>query len=82
MVIFWHADHFLYLAEQRGGEKPADPPDSQPLPGHPESSWWHEGETIHGVLKLEDLWIELRTDLSLQDVQRISDTLRPYEQLR
>jgi len=82
VVIFWHADHFLYLAEQRGGEKPADPPDSQPLPGHPESSWWHEGETIHGVLKLEDLWIELRTDLSLQDVQRISDTLRPYEQLR
>jgi len=82
VAIFWHADYFLYLAEQRGGEKPADPPDSQPLPMHSEASWWREGQTIQAVFKLEDLWIEIRTDLSLQDVERIIDTLQPYERLR
>jgi hypothetical protein len=82
VAIFWHGDHFLYLTEQRGGEKPTGPPDSQPLPTHPESSWWREGHTIQAVLKLEDLWIEIRTDLSLQDVQRIIETLQPYERLR
>jgi len=80
-VVFWHADHFLYLAEQQGGQRPPQRMREAPLPGHPEASWWREGETRMVVLQRDGLWIELRTDLSLRDVQRIVDSLRPYEEL-
>lgn len=82
VVIFWRAEHFLYLAEQEGGQPSRQAAgDAQPLPGHPEATWWQEGRTHHVVLALDGLWIELRTDLTLLDVQRIIDTLRPYDEL-
>lgn len=82
VVIFWQAEHFLYLAERQGGETPRHDAGDGPLPGHPDSAWWLDGRTHHVVMKQNDLWIELRTDLSLRDVQRIVDTLLPYEELR
>lgn len=81
VVIFWRAEHFLYLEEQKGGQRPPEKIREKPLPGHPEASWWTEGDTHHVVMKAEDLWIEIRTDLSFRDVQRIVDTLRPYKEL-
>ena len=38
LVVFWQAEHFLYLSEQRGGGRRAPPPTSaqpNPLPRHP-----------------------------------------------
>lgn len=81
LVVFWSARHFLQLTEQQGGPAPSDGAGGQPLPGHPDATWWNEGQTHHVVMKLDDLWIEVRTDLSLQDVQRLVDTLRPYKKL-
>jgi len=81
VVVFWHAEHFLYLAEQQGGQRSPQRMREAPLPGHPEASWWREGDTQMVVLQRDGVWIELRTDLSLRDVQRIVDTLRPYEEL-
>lgn len=82
VVIFWQAEHFLYLAEQQGGKPSAHrSEDRQRLSGHPEAHWWQEGRTHHVLLKLDDLWIEIRTDLTARDVRRVVDTLRPYEEL-
>lgn len=83
VVVFWQAERFLYLSEQRGG-RPDRPPASavpKPLPRHPDASWWREGGTNHVQLQRDGLWIELRTDLPLQDVERLVETLRPYEEL-
>jgi len=81
VVILWRAKHFLYLAEQQGGGSPPHPGGGEALPGRPDSSWTQEAGNQHVVMKQGDLWIELRTDLSASDVQRIVDTLRPYEEL-
>ena len=81
VVILWQAGRFLNLAQQRGGLAPRLPVAAIPLPGHPGASWWREGGAYHVILKSADLWIELHTDLSLEDVGRILDTLRPYEEL-
>ena len=81
VVVFWQAEHFLYLAEQRGGRRARAPASARPLPRHPDARWWREGETHHVQLEREGLWIELRTDLPLQDVERLVETLRPYEEL-
>lgn len=83
VVVFWQAEHFLYLSEQRGG-RPGRPPASvqpKPLPRHPDARWWQEGDTHHVRLERDGLWIELRTDLPLPDVDRVVETLRPYEEL-
>lgn len=82
VVVFWQGEHFLRLEEQRGGRLPPTRPSDRPLAGHPGWRWWREGRTIHAALGESRLWIELRTDLSLQDVERIVDTLRPYRELR
>jgi hypothetical protein len=81
VVIFWQAEHFLYLAEQQGGDMSSGEGGGEPLADQPESGWRREGKTHHVVVQMDDLWIELRTDLSSRDVQRIIDTLRPYEEL-
>lgn len=83
VVVFWQAEHFLYLSEQRGGRPERAPASAQPkpLPRHPDARWWREGDTNHVQLERDGLWIELRTDLPLQDVERLVETLRPYEEL-
>jgi hypothetical protein len=81
VVIHWQGEHFLRLAEQQGGEIHPSGPATRPLEDHPEGSWRSEGRTHEVVLKKDDLWIEVRTDLSEEDARRIVDTLRPYEEL-
>jgi len=81
VVVFWQAEHFLYLSQRRGGRPLRPPPAAAPLPRHPDALWWREGDTRHVQLQRDDLWIELRTDLPLQDVERLVETLRPYEEL-
>ncbi len=81
MRVFWQGEHFLVLEETRGGPQPLHLPSDHPLPGHPGAAWWTEGRTQHVVYRLDDLWIDLRTDLPPQDVQRLVDTLRPYREL-
>ena len=81
VVIVWQGERFLYLAQQQGGERPPSEGDAVALPGRPDSSWSREGGTHHVVVKLDDLWIELRTDLPSRDLRRLVDTLRPYREL-
>jgi hypothetical protein len=81
VVIFWQGEHFLKLTEQQGGEIQLPGRESRPLAGHPEARWRLDGRTLEVVLEMDGLWIEIRTDLSLRDTQRIVDTLRPYEEL-
>jgi hypothetical protein len=54
---------------------------SDSLEGYAGSRYWREGDTHHVLLELRGHWIEARTDLSLREVRRIVDTLRPYEEL-
>lgn len=79
--VFWQGEHFLYLSERRGGRPPRSPPDARPLEKHPDALWWREGSTHHVQLQRDGLWIELRTDLGMRDVERLVETLRPYEDL-
>lgn len=86
VVVFWQGEHFLYLSQEKdaGGRRaPAGrvPVTARPLPEHPEARWWRDGATHHVRLPLDDLVIELRTDLDLRDVERLVSTLRPYDEL-
>lgn len=81
VTIFWQGEHFLVLTEQRGGEAPPRPVETWPLERHPEAAAWREGATTWVQLERDGLWIEVRTDLSTTDVERIVDSLRPYAEL-
>ncbi len=81
VVTFWQGEHFLYLAEQEGGPAPSRGVRGSPLEGHSGSRTWREGKTHHVVLRLDDRWVEIRTDLALADVERIVDTLTAYRDL-
>lgn len=81
VTIFWQGEHFLVLSEQKGGPQPPRPLETWPLPRHPDTAAWREGATQWVQLERDGLWIEVRTDLSLTDVERIVDSLRPYEEL-
>lgn len=81
MVAFWLGERMLYLAETRGGPRPYVYPEARPLPDHPEALWWREGRTQRVVLEQDGLWVEIRTDLPQEDLHRLIETLRPYEEL-
>ena len=81
VVTFWQGERFLYLAEREGGPAPSRGVRGTPLEGRPGSRYWRAGETHHVVLELDGHWIEIRTDLTFVDVERIVDTLTPYREL-
>jgi hypothetical protein len=57
---------------------PAHPPTGQPLAGVADSTWWRDGSVHRLVLKRDEFWIEVETDLPFRDLKRIADTLTPY----
>lgn len=81
IVILWKAERFLRLTERKGGDPPMIAATGQSLPGHPDAVVWGDRHTRRVVLKIDDLWIELDTDLSERDVLRLIDTLKPDETL-
>ncbi len=81
VVIYWQGEHFLRITEQQGGEIRPAAPATRPHEDHPEETWRREGRTHEIVLKMDNLWIEVRTDLSEEDARRIVNTLRPYDEL-
>ncbi len=42
---------------------------------------WRQGRTTYAQTHRGEIWVELRTDLGENDVRRILDTLRGYEEL-
>lgn len=81
VVVFWQAEHFLYLSQERGRMPPVPGFVERQLPGHPGSIRWREGRTRYARVRFGDRWVEVRTDLSDEDMERIVDSLRPYEEL-
>lgn len=81
IVIIWQSTHFLSLSERKGGPMPASALTSRPLPGHPDSAAWQDGRLRRVIFKLGELWIDLQTDLSEQDVHRLVETLLPDKNL-
>ncbi len=83
VLIFWQADHFLYLQERRGGPRPPVPETARPVAGTPgtDTVTWRQGRTTYAQTRRGEVWVELRTDLGANDVRRILDTLRGYEEL-
>lgn len=79
--VLWQAERLLVLEQTRGGEAPPAPPHARPLPGVDDAVWWREGRTHHVVARSHGLWVELRTDLAEDDLHRLVQTLRPYEEL-
>jgi hypothetical protein len=76
--IVWSAERSIRIREQRSGPVPAYPATAEPFPGHPGSFWWREGDSHRVVLKQDGLWIEVWTDLSIGDLQRVLHSLRTY----
>jgi hypothetical protein len=77
-VIVWRGENYLSVTQRRGGPVPVHPPTSQPLPEVTDSTWWRDGARYHLVLKRDEFWIEVETDLPSRDLRRIADTLTPY----
>jgi hypothetical protein len=77
-VIVWRGENYLSVTQRRGGAMPVHPPTSQPLPDVTDSAWWRDGPRYHLVLKHDEFWIEVETDLPSRDLKRIADTLTPY----
>ena len=76
--IVWRAERSIRLREQLGGAIPAHPATAEIFPGHPDSFWWREGNSHRVVLKQDEVWIEVWTDLDPSDLQRVLNSLRPY----
>ena len=57
---------------------PAHPATAEPLLDVPDSTWWRDGPRLHLVLKRDEFWVEVDTDLPSRDLKRIADTLTPY----
>lgn len=81
VTVFWQGRRFLRLTERQGGSRPFVRPGARPLPNHPESLHWQEGRTRRVVIEDDGLWVEIRTDLPEEDLHRLVETLRPYEEL-
>lgn len=85
-VVFWQAERFLYLEQERGGRPPPIPANARSwtLRGpaaEGENHWWRQGRTVHAVARRGELWIEVRTDLPPDDARRVVETLRPHRDL-
>jgi hypothetical protein len=77
-VIAWRGEHYLSVTQRRGGAMPAHPATAEPLLEVPDSTWWRDGPRLHLVLKRDEFWVEVDTDLPSRDLKRIADTLTPY----
>lgn len=77
-AITWSGDHSLSLVQRLGGSMPDHAPISRPLDGYPESAWWQDGPRCHLVLKHDQFWIEISTDLDARELRRFADTLTRY----
>jgi hypothetical protein len=77
-VIAWRGEHYLSLTQRRGGPMPAHPSTAEPLPEVPDSLWWRDGQRLHMVLRRDEFWVDVETDLPARDLKRIADTLTPY----
>lgn len=77
-VIVWRGEQHLSVTQRRGGAMPAHPATAQPLAGVADSTWWRDGPVHRLILKREEFWIEVETDLPSRDLKRIADTLTPY----
>ena len=73
----WDAESSLTMEQQQGSAIPTHPANAEPFPGQDESYWWREGARHHVLLKQNDLWIEVDTDLSFDDLRRVLNSLRP-----
>ena len=77
-VIAWRGEHYLSLTQRRGGAMPAHPSTAEPLPDVSDSTWWRDGPLLHLILRRDEFWIEVETDLPSRDLKRIADTLTPH----
>ena len=76
--IAWRGERYLSVTQRRGGDMPAHPSTAEPLPDVPGSVWWQDGPLLHLILKRDEFWVEVETDLPARDLKRIADTLTPY----
>jgi hypothetical protein len=76
--IVWRGERYLALTQRRGGASPSHPATSVELADVPGSLWWWDGGAHHLVLRRDDFWIVIETDLPQRDLRRIADTLRPF----
>ncbi len=81
VVIFWHGERFLYLAQEHDEKRDVHRSDRRSFPGHAETAWWREGSAHHLQFRRGDLWLEMRTNLDEIDIGRILETLRPVKDL-
>ena len=76
--MVWRGERYLTLSERRGGQAPDHPPTSRPLTAVADSLWWSESGVHHAILRRDELWISIETDLPSGDLRRLADTLTPY----
>jgi hypothetical protein len=80
VVVFWQGEKFLYLSQELDSQKQVHRSDRRSFPDHGDTTWWQEGSTHYLQFRKDDLWLEMRTDLSEQEIGRILDTLRPVKE--
>jgi hypothetical protein len=78
VVMTWRGDRHLIIVERRGGPAPEHQPTSRPLRGVADSLWWSERGVQHALIRRDELWITIETDLPAGDLRRFADTLTAY----
>lgn len=79
--VRWWGEASLELTEWAGGFRPEIAASAAPLPDLPRALYWSDGDEQIAVLKLEERWIRVCTNLGLVELRRIIDTLLPYDRL-
>jgi len=79
LIVAWReGDAYLSITQRRGGPKPDAPAGAVPLPDVPESTWWTTGAEHHLIVSRVGFWIEITTNLPVNDLKRFADTLALY----
>ena len=78
VVMTWRGERYLAIRQWRGGELPEHPPTSRPLSAVADSLWWSESGVHHLILRRDELWVVVETDLPAGDLRRLADTLTAY----
>ncbi len=76
--IEWGGEHRLRIIARKGGDEPVHPDTASALADVAGALWWEEDAVLHSIVRRDDVWVHVETDLPPRDLERIVRSLRPW----